>query len=183
MLQLLAEIVNIIFLALAALAFAFYALMVLGMFFGAPFVPTSPKTVRDMIELSHIQKGELVYDLGSGDGRILIAAARAGAEARGWEIHPFLVWLTRFKVWWLKFGLQVQVYTKSYWTVNWKDADVIMVYLITSRMQEFKEKLLRDARPGVRVVSHAFKIPGWEPLAIKGDARLYIVPESNRISF
>ncbi len=177
MIQLLADIVNVIFLALAAFAFVFYALMVIGMFFGAPFVPSSPKTVRDMIDLAEIKKGEVVYDLGSGDGRILIAAARAGAEARGWEIHPFLVYLTRAKVWWYGLTSQVLVYTKSYWGVNWKDADVIMTYLITSRMQEFKEKLLRDMRPGTRVVSHAFKIPGWEPKAVKGDARLYIVPE------
>ncbi|MBI5230208.1 MAG: hypothetical protein HY981_02855 [Candidatus Magasanikbacteria bacterium] len=176
MLATLAFVVDSIFLVLAVGALVFYICMIFGFWRGAPFVPSSHKVVADMIALARIQKGEQVYDLGSGDGRILIAAARAGAHARGWEIHPMLVWFTRLKAWWSGLGALVCVEAKSYWSADWKDADVIMVYLITSRMQEFKEKLMREVRPGTRVASHEFKIPGWEPSAQAGSVRLYIVP-------
>lgn len=178
MLAIFAFLVDSIFLALAVGALVFYICMVFGFWRGAPFVPSSHKVVRDMITLAQIQKGERVYDLGSGDGRILIAAARVGAVARGWEIHPMLVWLTRLKAWWNGVGARVRVEAKSYWSADWKDADVIMVYLITSRMREFKNKLTLETQPGTRVVSHEFKIPGWEPVAVKGNVWLYIVPEN-----
>ncbi len=172
-----AWLVEIIFLALAAGAFIFYVYMLFGFARGAPFVPSSHAVVRDMIALAHIQKGERVYDLGSGDGRILIAAARVGGVARGWEIHPMLVWLTRFKAWRQGVADEVHVEEQSYWPADISAADVVMVYLITGRMRELKEKLICETRPGTRVVSHAFKIPGWEPSAVRGEARLYIVPQ------
>lgn len=176
MLATLAFLVDGIFLAFAVGALVFYVCMIFGFWGGAPFVPSSHKVVRDMIALARIQEDENVYDLGSGDGRILIAAARAGGLARGWEIHPMLVWLTRLKAWWCGVGERVRVEPKSYWPVNLKNANVIMVYLITSRMQELKEKLMREVRPGTRIVSHDFKVPGWEPYAVQGNVRLYLVP-------
>lgn len=178
MLGVLALIVQIVFLSLAALATFFYIGMIFGFWHGAPFVPSSHATVRDMIALARIHPGERVYDLGSGDGRILIAAARAGAQAYGWEIHPMLVWLTRVKARWSGLRERVRVERGSYWQANWRDADVIMLYLITGFMQEFKDKLLREARPGTRVVSHCFKVPGWDAVEERGDVRLYSVPRS-----
>lgn len=176
MLATLVIIVDVIFLSLSVIALVFYVCMIFGFWSGAPFVPSSHRTVQDMIALARIQKGERVYDLGSGDGRILIAAARVGGLARGWETHPMLVWLTRLKAWWSGVGREVSVEAKSYWPADLKDADVIMVYLLASRMQELKEKLMREVRHGTRVVSHDFKVPGWEPYAVQGNARLYIVP-------
>ncbi|HBW74119.1 MAG: hypothetical protein UX10_C0023G0001 [Candidatus Magasanikbacteria bacterium GW2011_GWA2_45_39] len=176
MLATLVVILDIIFLSLSVLAIVFYVCMIFGFWSGAPFVPSSHKVVKEMILLAGIQEGEHVYDLGSGDGRILIASARVGAQAHGWETHPMLVWLTRLKAWWSGFGAQVRVEAKSYWAADLKEADVILVYLLASRMQELKEKLLREVRPGTRVVSHEFKIPGWEPSAEEGSVRLYIVP-------
>lgn len=176
MLTILALAINIALLMLFLIALVFYIFMLVGGWRGAPFIPSSPRVVKDMVSLARIKPGEIVFDLGSGDGRILIAAAQAGALAQGWEIHPLLVGLTRLKVWWLKLGQRVEVDYGNFWQADLKEADVIMVYLITHRMLELKEKLIREAKQGARVVSHAFKVPGWEPESQLGEARLYLVP-------
>lgn len=179
MLPFLALVADVLFLMLFLIVLVFYVLMLFGWKYGAPFVPSSSRVIKNMISLAKIMPGEIVFDLGSGDGRILIAAAKAGAMAQGWEIHPLLIGLTRLKVWWLKLGEKVKVVCGNFWQIDWQEADVIMVYLIPHRMSEFKEKLLREVRPGTRVVSHAFKVPGWEPEAQLGQVRLYIVPPSS----
>lgn len=179
MLSILSIIINIVLLIFILVALFFYIFMLAGFWRGAPFIPSSPRVVKDMISLASIKPGEIVFDLGSGDGRILIAAARAGALAQGWEIHPLLVGLTRWKVWWWKLGQKVKVECGNFWQADWQKADVIMVYLITQRMPELKEKLIYETKPGTRVVSHAFKVPGWEPESQLGQARLYLVPPSS----
>lgn len=179
MLLLLALALDIVFLILFLVVLVFYVFMLFGWKYGAPFVPSSSQVVKNMIILAKIKPGEIVFDLGSGDGRILIASAQAGAIAHGWEIHPLLVGLTQLKIWWLKLGEKVKVYRNNFWKADWSKADVIMVYLIPHRMSEFKEKLLRETMPGTRVVSHAFKVPGWESETHIGQVRLYIVPPSS----
>lgn len=179
MLSFIALALDIMFLILFLVVLAFYVFMLFAWRYGAPFVPSSARVVKDMISLAKIMPGEIVFDLGSGDGRILIAAAQAGAMAQGWEIHPLLVGLTQLKVWWLKLGEKVKVCRNNFWKADWSNAKVIMVYLIPHRMSEFKDKLLREVRPGTRIVSHAFKVPGWEPEAQLGQVRLYIVPPSS----
>jgi ribosomal protein L11 methylase PrmA len=130
---------------------------------GAPWVPTKLRTVRRMLELADVRPGETVYDLGSGDGRVLIIAAREfGAKAVGIELDPVRVLWTRGIVFFFGLRDQIEVITENFFYQDLSRADVVVCYLLTSTNQRLTEKLAEELRPGTRVVSNAFPFPDWE---------------------
>lgn len=134
-----------------------------GIFKGAPFVPTDRQTLETMIRITQIKPGERLADLGSGDGRILIAAARAGAVAHGYEINPFLILWSLYKI--RKAGVadRAFVHWKSFWRADYSNFDIVMLFGITSIMKKLGLKLKAELRPGSRVISNTFQFPEWEP--------------------
>jgi len=158
-------------LSLAAAVFA--VTTAYGVFFGAPFLPTDARRVEEMINLSGLRPGERLADLGSGDGRILIAAARAGARAEGWEISPYL-WL--WSLWQIRrAGLQdkIRVHLGSYWAERFDRTDVVTLFLINTQMKRMEAKLRAELPAGGRVVSFAFKFPDWPPVE-RGSLGVYL---------
>lgn len=148
-----------------------------GMWSGAPFVPISQSNAQEMIKLAGIGPGDRVADLGSGDGRILIASAKAGATAEGWEINPIL-WF--FSVWNMRLaGVRdkAKAHFKSYWGRDLSDKNVVTLYLITTHMARMEKKLLEELPPGARVVSYAFRFPNW-PLAATNGKKMYLYVKS-----
>lgn len=141
---------------------------------GAPWVPTKLRTVRRMLEMAEVRAGETVYDLGSGDGRVLFAAARMfGARAVGIELDPLRVLWTRGVAWLLGIRNRVEVRQGDFFTQELRDADVVVCYLLTSTNRRLADKLLEELRPGTRVVSNAFPFPDWEPAAEDLEHRVY----------
>ena len=134
----------------------------LGVFRGAPFVPTDKSTLEKMISAAGIRPGIKIADLGSGDGRIVIAAAQAGAVAHGYEINPVLVWWSRYKI--KKAGLEGSafIHWKSFWNANLQEFDVVMLFGITSIMNRLGQKLQRELKPRAKVISNIFKFTNWE---------------------
>jgi hypothetical protein len=135
-------------------------------FSGAPFVPTDARNVETMVRVAGIRAGDRVADLGSGDGRILIAAAKAGATAEGWEISPYLWLLSLWNVRRAGVADRVRVHLGSYWDRP-VAADVVTLFLIGSKMERMKAKLAKELPMGARVVSYAFLFPEW-PIAAAG---------------
>jgi cyclopropane fatty-acyl-phospholipid synthase-like methyltransferase len=133
-----------------------------GIFKGAPFVPTKVATVDQMIALAEIKPGERLADLGSGDGRILIAAAKAGAIAHGYEINPLLILWSLYKIKKAGVGDRAFVHWKSFWRANLSQFEAITVFGITGIMGKLEDKLKKELRPGSRVVTNIFKFPTWE---------------------
>jgi cyclopropane fatty-acyl-phospholipid synthase-like methyltransferase len=130
----------------------------------APFVPTPLKVVEKMLELAHVDRYDRVYDLGSGDGRIVIMAAQKfGAEAVGVELDDQLYQESSEQI--VKLGLQnrAKILHANMYTVSLRHATVVTLYLLTSVNERLKPLLERELRPGARVVSHDFQVPGWEP--------------------
>ena len=152
----------------------------LFMFFGAPFVPSPTEKVKRMLKLANPKPGEILYDLGSGDGKILIEAVKKyGVRAIGVEINPVLVWLSRRKI--KKLGLEdkIKVYQGNFFKKNFSDADIILTYLLQPTMKPLEKKLLSNLKPGTRLVSLAFTFDNI-PL-VKSDSeypsiRLYQIP-------
>lgn len=141
-------------------AFVFY--LCLAFITGAPFVPSVPTAAQKMIELADIQRGETIYDLGSGDGRLLFLAAKKGAsKARGVEINPFLVVFTWILAQVSPYRHQVSVQWKNFWGTNLQDADVVFVYLLPWRMEKLQRYLSSQLQPGTRIVSNSFIFPDW----------------------
>lgn len=128
---------------------------------GAPYVPTNNRGVAKILECSEIAPGMKIADLGSGDGRILIALAKAGAIAHGYEINPFLVWYSRYMI--RRAGLQDKafVHWKNIWGVNFSDYQVITLFGITHIMHRLEKKLRQELKSGARVVSVSFSFPTW----------------------
>lgn len=139
-----------------------------------PFVPTPPQVVDRMLELAGVSKDDVVYDLGSGDGRIVIRAARKyGARGVGVEIDPELVERSRARA--REEGVErlVEFREQDALTVDFSEATVVTLYMLP----EFNAKLrplLQRLRPGTRVVSHDFDIEGWQPTRMeKMEGRLF----------
>lgn len=141
---------------------------------GAPFAVTDDETIRKMLALAGVHRGEKAADLGSGDGRIVIALARAGAEAHGYEINPLLVIRARRRI--REAGLQNKafVHWKSFWRVDFSSFRVVTLYGITYIMKGLEEKLKKELTSGARVVSNYFQFPSWTEAAHDGKARLYM---------
>jgi precorrin-6B methylase 2 len=128
-----------------------------------PFVPTPQEVVDKMIELAGVKKGDTVYDLGSGDGRIVITAAKKGARAVGFEIDPDLLKESRENI--KKAGVQqlAEIRQQDILTVDVSPASVVTMYLLPDVNLKLKPTLLKQLKPGSRVVSHAFDMGDWKP--------------------
>jgi precorrin-6B methylase 2 len=128
-----------------------------------PFVPTPQEVVDKMIELAGVKKGDVVYDLGSGDGRIVITAAKKGARAVGFDVDGDLVKESRENI--RKAGLEklAEIKQQDILTVDLSPATVVTMYLLPDVNLKLKPNLLKQLKPGSRVVSHAFDMGDWKP--------------------
>lgn len=132
-------------------------------FTGAPWVPTSGKLVKKVLEMAELKKGEVLYDLGSGDGRFVIAAARDfGATAKGIEIDPFRVLWSRLRIFVLHLGRNARILRSNFFNIDLRDADVVIMYLLQETNNKLQSKLESELRPGSRVVSVVWQFAGWE---------------------
>ncbi len=129
-----------------------------------------------MLELAQIRPGEVVFDLGSGDGTLVLAAARAGAKAIGIEINPFLVVFSRLRI--KRQGLRekANIISADFRISSLSTADVVFMYLLPNTVKNLQEKLLRELKPGARIVSNSFPFPAWLPAKEKDKVFLYHVP-------
>jgi len=147
-------------------------LLPLFFFWGAIYLPTKKDTVKKMIELAEIKPGEKAVDLGAGDGRLVIALAKSGAEAHGYEINPFLVLFAKLNI--HRAGLKDKafIHFKNFWEVNLSDFDIVAVFGISHIMEKLEAKLKKELKVGTRIISNSFSFPGWS--ASKKDGGVYL---------
>jgi tRNA G37 N-methylase Trm5 len=129
-----------------------------------PFVPTPQEVVERMLELAQVKKGDVVYDLGSGDGRIVITAAKKhGVKAVGFEIDPALIQKSREGI--RKEGVEqlAEIREQDILTVDLSPATVVTMYLLPSVNLQLRPKVMSQLKSGARVVSHAFDMGDWKP--------------------
>lgn len=128
---------------------------------GAPFVPTGWKIARKMVEMAEIKPGEKVYDLGSGDGRLVFLAAKNGADATGIEISPF-VYL------WAKWIKRIgnhggKLIRGNLWEIDVTHADVIFTYLFPEMMERFDTDIYPKLKSKTRIITHGFSLKSHKP--------------------
>jgi ubiquinone/menaquinone biosynthesis C-methylase UbiE len=133
----------------------------------APYIPSPQIIVDKMLEAARVKPGETVYDLGSGDGRIIITAAQKfKAKAVGVELSKDLCRTAEERVKALGLQDQVKVIHGNLLNVDLSPADVVTLYLLTSSNDRLKPNLERYLKPGARVVSNDFEIRGWKPASV-----------------
>ena len=127
-----------------------------------------------MIRLARIQAGDRAVDIGSGDGRLVIALARSGAEAHGLEINRLLVWWANRAI--KKAGLASRARTlkKDLWKTDLSSYNVVTVFGISYIMDDLEKKLDRELKPGSRVISNRFRFPNWKPVESENGIHLYV---------
>lgn len=146
--------------------------MCLAFITGAPFVPTPDRIAAEMVRLSGVTKGDRVYDLGSGDGRLVFLAARAGAIATGLEINPILVLYSRLRKLFMRESKNACFRWQNFWQADIRDADTVFLYLIPWHMHKLSLKLRREMKPGTVIVSNSFIFPDLK--LIKSDEHNHI---------
>jgi len=129
-----------------------------------PYVATSEDVVTRMLEIAEVRPGDVVYDLGSGDGRIVITAAqRYGARGVGIEIDPYRVYQARQNAERAGVADRVTFRKQDLFEADVSDATVVTLYLLPAINRKLRPLLLEQLDPGTRVVSHNFGMGGWAP--------------------
>jgi len=132
--------------------------------YDVPYVPTPTEVVDEMLHLAGVKAGDVLYDLGCGDGRIVIAAAkRYGVKAVGIDIDPLRIQESNANAAAAGLTGKVRFIQQDLFETDFRDATVITMYLLTSVNLRLRPKLLADLKPGTRLVSHSFEMGEWRP--------------------
>ena len=148
---------------------------------GAPFVPTPLPVVERMLELAKVSPADVVYDLGSGDGRVVITAAqRYGARGVGIELNP--VWVRDARRFAEMLGVtdKVTFRIEDLFTTDLREATVVTLYLYPAMNRKLAPRLLAELKPGARIVSHEYGIGDWPP---DHTEEMVVNGERHRINF
>ncbi|MBD2337116.1 class I SAM-dependent methyltransferase [Calothrix sp. FACHB-156] len=148
-----------------------------------PYVPTPQPVVDAMLKLAKVNSNDLIYDLGSGDGRIPITAAQKyGARGVGIDIDPQRVQEAKQNLQSAKVGDRVEFRQQDLFQTDLSKASVVTLYLLPDINLKLRPKLLQELKPGTRIVSHAFDMGDWKPQQVQEvDGKtiyLWIVPEN-----
>lgn len=139
--------------------------------FGAPFLPTLAPQIDKALELLNLREGETMLELGCGDGRVLIAAAKRGLQVVGYELNPLLA-----AVAWLRtrpYRKQVKVVWGDYWVEQWPAAQGIFAFLLPRYMSKLHKKIMQYPYRPLRLASFAFAIPDLKPACLERGVYLY----------
>jgi|SRR5579884_2891743 len=153
--------------ALIVLAICFGGVLLLG----APYLPTLRPQVKAALELADLKPGDTLLELGCGDGKVVLAAAKQGIKVVGYELNPILAslaWLRTRRV-----RRNVQIIWGDFWSTPWPPAQAIFVFLLPKYMQKLNTVIARKAHKPVKLVSFAFTVPDKLPVSQKAGVYLY----------
>jgi SAM-dependent methyltransferase len=148
----------------------------------APWDPTPMRIVREMLDISGIKRGEKLYDLGCGDGRIVVTAARQyGANAVGVELDPlrYIITKARIRMDNLK---NATVRRENFFNTDLRDADVVTLFLYQSVNNRLRMKLMDELKDGARIVTYIWTFDDWEPEKADRKNKVYLYRISKKIN-
>ncbi|HMH30947.1 MAG TPA: methyltransferase domain-containing protein [Methylomirabilota bacterium] len=158
-----------IWLALVAIVIAICFAGVL--LFGAPYLPTLDPQVKAALELASLKPGQTLLELGSGDGKVLVAAAKQGINVVGYELNPILVVIAWLRT--RRYKKHVKIIWGDFWNQSWPESQAIFTFLLPKYMDKLNKKVIQYPHKPVKVISFAFKIPDKTPKQEKKGVFLY----------
>ena len=171
-------IIFLIPLAILSIILAWFFLI--PFFFGAPYEPTRGKALKNIIKFTNPKAGDKIAELGSGDGRICITLTKklpknSKIEIQGFEINPFLIWISRRKI--KELGLQnkIKIYWKNFFKEDLSKYNKIIMFQFNTITNKLSKKFKRELKPGSIIVSHYWKLPNWKIKKQEGRVYLYEV--------
>jgi len=161
------------FLLAAMCLYAGYQIMfMVTMLHGPVFVRSADDKLHTMLSLPNLSKQTKIIDLGSGDGKVLLALAKKGIEGTGVEINPILAAQSRKNI--AQAGFKgITILRQSFWKTNLSQYDVVFFYGTSYIMKKLEEKLKKELKPGAQFVSNYFKLPNLKPVKSKNGVYLY----------
>ncbi len=145
-----------------------------GAFASAPFVPSTRKRQEGMLRLAELKPTDVAYDLGCGDGRLVLAAAKIAKKAVGIELSVPLVLFGKIKAFLARSKAQIRL--GNMWSQSYKEADVIFCYLLPKAVARFHRDIWPTLRPGTRVVCNGFPVHSLTPERVEEKVYLYRKP-------
>ncbi|XP_069898277.1 ATP synthase subunit C lysine N-methyltransferase isoform X1 [Dipodomys merriami] len=133
-----------------------------------PFVPATSKQIENVVRMLGHRRGSLV-DIGSGDGRIVIAAAKEGFTAVGYELNPWLVWYSRYRAWREGVHGSAKFYISDLWKVTFSQYSNVVIFGVPQMMLQLEKKLELELEDDARVIACRFPFPHWTPDHITGE--------------
>jgi len=137
------------------------------------YVPSTDQATRDMVALKSKWEGVRVADVGSGNGKLVIAFAKEGAIVDGYENKWWLVWNSRRRIAQLGLNNTAQIKWQNFWQVNFCAYDVVILYTSNHLMAQLERKLWQELQPGAAVISNTFQFPHWPLKKQLGNVFLY----------
>lgn len=153
---------------IAALLALFFLISIIR---GAPYLPTLRPQIQTALDLLDLKPGQTLIELGSGDGRVVDAAAQRGWRVVGYEINPILYLISSIRC--RRYGKSVKLHCKDMWNADLSSADGVFVFGVDHIMSRLNDKLARELRPGTRVVSFALELPNRQSLKVEKGIFLY----------
>jgi len=139
--------------------------------FGAPFLPTLRPQIHTALDMLDLQPGQTMLELGCGDGRVLVAAAKRGWQAVGYELNPILALVSWFVTW--RYRAQVRVVWGDFWRAPWPEAQGVFGFILPRYMGKLHKKVMQYTYRPLRVASFAFIIPQKKPSQVRRGVYLY----------
>lgn len=140
-----------------------------------PYVDTTGERVAQMVRFSDVKPGQKTLDLGSGDGRVVIAMAKTGAFAHGIEIDPERGNTSRSAIHQAGLVDKASIETGSFWQHNLAPYDIITIYGVTSMMKNMQQKIWDEAKPGCKIISNYFQFPDWQEKDEQNSVYVYVM--------
>ena len=151
------------------------AVIVIPYFFGAPWHPTPKSHIQQALKLCKAKPGEILYDLGCGDGRVLIfGAQKFNLRGVGLEIDPIKVWIAKWKLQRMDLLDSIQIVRKNIHKFDYSQADIIFIYLSHQALDRLQPCLQKQIKPGARIVCYRFCLKGVVPDQASKDGSIFL---------
>jgi len=150
-------------------------------FKGAGWQPVPQRAIKRALEIAKVGRTDVLYDLGAGDGRVITAAARAGARSIGIEIDPLRVLLCKMRLK-IKGEKKAQVFLSDLFNYPLGDASIVFIYLRDWSNERLKRKFITELKPGTKIITYHWPLKGWRPVAQDKENDLWVYEIGERLA-